>query len=77
MLLLDQRFRRRGLGHSVFDVVIAEVRDRTARPNIMWLVHQSNEPMLKLSRGVHGIDEFRDGDHSVFVIATSLDADEQ
>jgi len=66
VLWLDHRFRGRGLGQQAFDAVIEDAR-ASARSNVLWLVHEANGLMLRLSRSVEGCDEYLDGDYVVFV----------
>jgi GNAT superfamily N-acetyltransferase len=48
-VLIDHRFRRRGLGRELFDLVLDDARTRSGRPYVAWAVHPGNVAMLALS----------------------------
>jgi GNAT superfamily N-acetyltransferase len=51
-LLIDHRFRRRGLGRELFALVLDDARTRSQRPYVAWAVHPDNAEMLALSAEV-------------------------
>jgi GNAT superfamily N-acetyltransferase len=51
-LLLDHRFRGRGLGRDLLRAVILDARERSSREYVMWAVHPSNAAMIAVSRAV-------------------------
>jgi RimJ/RimL family protein N-acetyltransferase len=51
-VLLDHRYRGRGLGDELFRAVIADARSTSGRPYVTWVVHPDNAPMIALSRRV-------------------------